>query len=660
MKEGVLVTEINVEFSVVFKPKSNGFLGVIKVINNSQNTLENWNFHFNFIRRLEKVNISQGILKEQIGDYHIVAPLNVLALPPGESYIFECLYPDCRFEHLSDLPKGGFITIEANKKIKILQANILSKVDFPKTDFKSQQISDGFSPAKYGVIPKPNLFEVKKDKFKIEFPILMSESNCDFPELLTLLPEMENRIFKVAKEEKGRIHLLKNNLLGEEAYILDITKDQIKIQGGSQKGAFYGLITLWQYLGSIEGATPRKSIEIPLCHIQDAPEYSFRGFMLDVSRHFFSVSEIKKVLDFLALLKINYFHWHLTDDEGWRIEIDNYPELTKIGSKRGFGEKISPHCSGGSKTYGAFYSKKDINEIVSYAHKRGIEIIPEIDIPGHARAAIISLEELLKEKEDASEYISVQHYKDNILCPGLKETEIVLQAIFEEVCQLFPGKYIHIGGDEVPEGVWRNSPACQERIKSQGIYDVRSLYGELVESVRKLISSKGKTMLAWEEVAESEKVNSEAVLGIWTHPESARKVLKKGFSVVMCPGQYTYFDMVHSKHPLDAGFYWTEPITLEKAYSFEPREPHLISKKERNQVLGVQGNLWTELVDSFQKLEYMVFPRIFAISETAWTHPVNKDLNCFYKRVLNISNSIFKKKGISFRDPQSEVKGLYK
>ncbi len=415
-------------------------------------------------------------------------------------------------------------------------------------------------------------------------------------------------------------------------YRLNITDSSVSIYGGKNEGVFWGIQSLLQLLGASDSI----SLKIPCCHIHDYPRYSWRGMHLDVCRHFFTKEEVKKYLDLLALYKFNIFHWHLTDDQGWRIEIKKYPLLTQIGSirKETVIGKPSDTARYDGKAYEGFYTQEDIREIVAYAQERHITIVPEIEMPGHALAALSACPQFsccMEPLEPATTW----GVFDDVYCAGNDSTFEFLENILSEVCELFPGKYIHIGGDECPKDRWMLCEKCQRRIRSENLKDEHESQSYFIRRIEKFLNSKGKQIIGWDEILEGGLAPNAAVMS-WRGTEGGIEAAKQKHYVVMSPGKPCYFDHYQSKNkksePLAIGGY----NPLESVYNYEPT-PKQLSISERKYILGAQGNVWTEYITDFNQVEYMSVPRMCALAETLWTPSAKKNYNNFIARLKNHS-----------------------
>jgi len=431
------------------------------------------------------------------------------------------------------------------------------------------------------------------------------------------------------------IEFLKDPKLDEEAYRLTVSKSKIRIEARTDKGAFYAVQTLRQLMPvSIEKGKGPKQFELPILTIEDSPSFSYRGMHLDVGRHMYSVDFIKKYIDALAMLKMNTFHWHLTEDQGWRIEIKKYPKLQTIAAYRD--ETLVGHYSDqphqfDGKRYGGYYSQEEIKEVVTYANNRFVTIIPEIEMPGHSQAAIAAYPELGCSGEQV-EVAKKWGVFEEVYCPS-EATFQFLEDVIDELITLFPGKYIHIGGDEAPKTRWKNCKHCQELIKDKDLGDEHGLQSYFIARMERYINSKGKQIIGWDEILEGGLAPNATVMS-WRGLSGAIEAAKSGHDVIMTPTSHCYFDYYQSENdnePLAIGGY----LPLEKVYNFNPI-PDELSTEDSKFVLGVQGNIWTEYMPSVDQVEYMAFPRILAMSEVVWSHSTNKNYEEFLCRVAHM------------------------
>ena len=423
-----------------------------------------------------------------------------------------------------------------------------------------------------------------------------------------------------------------------EGYILDITPENIIIKAKDGAGMFYAVQTLKQIIPVQAYETPLdlERVSLPTMKIDDAPHFPYRGFMLDCSRHFWDVETIKEVLDILAMHKMNRFHWHLTEDQGWRIEIKKYPLLTEIGSLRE--QTTTGHNEGlDGIPYGGYYTQKEIKEIVKYAKERFITIVPEIEIPGHSLGALSAYPWLGCEGEEGN-YKTWAYWgvSKQIACAGKESTFKFWEDVLDEVMDLFPGEYIHIGGDEAPRDMWKECPHCQQRIKENGLKNEAELQSYVNNRIEAHLKKNGRKMIGWDEILEG-GVSQDATIMSWRGTVGGIAAAKKGNHVIMTPGDYCYLDYRQTtdrKDELDSnGSY----VPLRKSYSFNPYDQ--LSKDEEKYILGVQGNLWTEYVTTPMQLQYKALPRLGAIAEIGWSNPSpeTKDVEEFIGRAKELA-----------------------
>jgi hexosaminidase len=441
-------------------------------------------------------------------------------------------------------------------------------------------------------------------------------------------------IFKIDESLAGE--------LGKEGYKMSVSSSGIEISAPRPAGLFYGVQTLYQLLPPGIYGDPAKQagkdvdLIVPCVEITDTPAFSWRGMHLDVSRHFFPKEFIKKYIDLIALHKMNVFHWHLTDDNGWRIQIDRYPLLTQVAAWRADREGIpwtecQPQRPGEPATYGGFYTKEEIREIVEYARQRFVTIIPEIEMPGHTSEVFAAYPEFSCTGEKTTVQTGSYWPNTDIFCAGKDETFNFIDNVLDEVMELFPSEYIHIGGDEADKTAWKSCPSCQARIRKEGLSGVDELQGYFVNRIEKYINSKGRKMIGWDEILEG-GLAPEATIMSWRGFEGGVEAARQGHQVVMCPGSHCYFDHYQADPDFQPQAF-SGLTTLKKVYSFRP-VPSGLNQEEQKLVLGGQGNLWTEYISTTSYAEYMALPRMTALAEVLWS-PENKlDWDDFKNRML--------------------------
>jgi hexosaminidase len=438
--------------------------------------------------------------------------------------------------------------------------------------------------------------------------------------------------------------------LGAEGYALTVTPDSVVIRAPAGAGLFYGMQTLLQLLPPEIFSTNRVTNvvwQMPAVQIEDWPRFEWRGFMLDTSRHFFTPTEIKTLLEPMALQKLNRFQWHLTDDQGWRIEIEKYPKLTQTGAWRsGVGFGLDPNATtayGPDGRYGGYYTPADIRDVIKYAAARYITIVPEIEMPGHSTAALAAYPQFSCTGGPFAVPIT-GGILTGVYNPADEETFKFLADVLSEVFRLFPGKYVHLGGDEVPKATWQNSPVCQALMKREGLTNEDDLQGWMMQRMEKFTQAHGRIPIGWSEIMEGGVATNTVVMD-WIG--GATEAAGRGHDVVMTPTRFCYFDYYQSTNLV------TEPraiggfLPLKQVYTFEP-VPVTLPPKDTEHLLGAQGNLWTEYIPNLPQAEYMIFPRLTALAEVDWSSPSARDFEDFSCR-LRVEFQRFDELGINYR-----------
>lgn len=416
-----------------------------------------------------------------------------------------------------------------------------------------------------------------------------------------------------------------------EAYDLKVSQAGIELTSGSKSGLFYGIQTLIQLIHSNNGS-------IPHVQIKDQPRFGYRGMHLDVGRHLFSVDFIKKYIDMMSHFKFNTFHWHLTEDQGWRVEIKKYPKLQEKAAYRnetviGRSSTKTRHLAQyNGERYGGYYSQDQIKEVVQYASERFIQVIPEIELPGHAQAALTAYPHLGCTGGPYEVARSWGVFQD-IYCAGKESTFEFLEDVFDEVLPLFPGKYVHIGGDEAPKSRWEKCPHCQQRMKEEGLADEHELQSYFVQRMEKYLNSKGKTMIGWDEILEG-GLAPNAVVMSWRGEEGGIAAAQQNHQVIMTPTTWCYFDY-YQTDPTSEPLAINSIVTVEDVYGYEPI-PASLTPEQSKYVLGSQCNLWSEYITTEDHAEYMVYPRAMAMAEVIWSPKQDRDYTEFVNRASNL------------------------
>jgi hexosaminidase len=481
--------------------------------------------------------------------------------------------------------------------------------------------------AHLALIPKPLTVILGGDDFVLTPTTMISAGSCEGAGMLLanyLRPAtgFPLPVVSGAQDDSPMIALALNESLvgGDEAYRIEVNVAGVRLQARSETGLKYAVQTLRQLLPSaIFSARVVRDVvwRIPGIVVEDAPRFGWRGGHLDVCRHFFDADYVKHYIDLLALHKFNRFHWHLTDDQGWRIEIQRYPRLAEVGAWRK--ETMIGHYSDtprrfDGRPYGGYYTQAQIRDVVAYAQARGIMVLPEIEMPGHAQAAIAAYPELgnVQTPLDVGREWGIIENVFNVEATTLT----FLQHVLEEVLDLFPGRHIHIGGDEVPKTQWKHSPQVQARMKALGLADEDALQSYFIRQMDMFLTSRERVLVGWDEILEG-GLAANAIVMSWRGEEGGIAAARQNHDVVMCPWQHTYFDH-YQVDPQSEGVAIGGLTTLEKVYGYEPIPPAL-SPDEARHVLGTQGQLWTEYIPTPERLEYMAYPRLCALAEVAWS-----------------------------------------
>jgi hexosaminidase len=516
------------------------------------------------------------------------------------------------------------------------------------------------SQVKLAVIPLPKLLVEKKGSFKLNGKTVISFKQQELRKLALFTQTAINETAQINLDLADVFNKQKNNRIileldpsvktNAEGYVLDVTPAGITIKANAEHGLFYGLQTLVQLI-PVEG-----NKKIPAVHIEDEPRFSWRGMMLDVCRHNWSVDFIKRFIDQLAYHKLNKLHWHLTEDQGWRIEIKKYPKLQEVAAWRNGTQLGYERKKDDGIKYGGYYTQEQIKEVVAYATSRFVEVIPEIEMPGHAVAAItaypnLACNDLSFENGKPHEVRKVWGVSKDIYCAGNDTVFAFLQDVLTEVMPLFPSKYIHIGGDEAPHEAWAKCPKCQKRMKEEGLKSEAELQSWFIRRMEKFINAHGKSLVGWEEIMDG-GLSPTATVHSWLGVESGLKASQMGNDVIMSPYSHLYFDgyQAESKiEPVAIGYF----VPLDTVYSFEPRHPKM-SDKDAQHLLGAQANVWTEFIGTEKYFDYMVYPRMDALAEVTWTPKEKKNFGNFQFRLQNQLLRYDKNK-INYRIPTPQV-----
>lgn len=509
--------------------------------------------------------------------------------------------------------------------------------------------SSSWVNAQLPLIPQPGSAQIMNGSFTIHEGTTLGGETSLRPAVEFLRAGLEELLsvrVSAGNSAGAAIWLGTDSLGKKEAYTLTVSPEGIRITGNDAAGAFYGVQSLLQLAG--------QSPVIPACRIADAPRFAYRGLHLDVGRNMFSPDFLKKYIDLMAFYKLNTFHWHLTEDQGWRIEIKKYPELQRVAAYRNetlIGhKKDSPHRFDG-KPYGGFYTQEEARELVRYAAERYITVIPEIEMPGHASAALAAYPYLGCRGEN---YRTATFWGvfDEVFCAGKDSTFTFLEDVLDEIMAIFPSKYIHIGGDECPKTRWKACPRCQARMKEQHLQNEHELQSYFIRRIEKYLNGKGREIIGWDEILEG-GLSPNATVMSWQGEAGGIAAARQKHRVIMTPESHLYFDYYQSLDPAEpTAAAWFTP--LDKVYSYEPY-PQELEPEFYPYISGVQGNLWSEYTTTAAQAEYMAFPRALAVAEIAWTAPEQKNYSRFLER-LRRHETVLKRKGVNYFDRYEELK----
>jgi len=671
------------------------FWAHITLENQSSIPLTHWQLGFTFQRIITVLDGAKIV--QQIGDYYLLDSDQIPSIAPGGSATFK-VQGKYTLRNEDDLPTDYFLILrDANDKVNgpvpIMGKNVLLPY---KPVFLTPGINDYELNIQHNETPiegnPPDLVLPVESSLIVPLPVEITLAKGNFilkPDTAILVQSKYENVIKIAEQLNQSLnaasgyHLMvqisnediqpENSILfttqgtspdlGNEGYLLKVTPKRVTVQAITGAGFFYGMQSLKQlfppeiwrenaHKHSI-ASDVKSNIrwEIPCLSIKDYPRFAYRGVLLDSARHFFTTDQVKRLLDLMAMHKLNTFHWHLSDDEGWRIQIIQYPQLTEIGAWRGYDLAIPPALGTSNiNRYGGFYTQDDIRNIVRYAQDRYITIIPEIDIPAHSRALIRSLPDKLKDANDHTIYSSVRGFHDNVLSPCMETTYEVINHIIDEIVELFPGPYIHIGVDERPKNAWKDSPACIALMKKEGLNNTDELQHHFVNKIQGMLASKNKSVAAWEEAMKGGKLEKKPMPLIysWKSAEEGLKAAEQGYDVILTPASNLYLELAYSADPSEPGDYWSGYVDTFTVYAYKPIPPNL-SAEAKMRVKGIEGALWSEYISSPERLDYLAFPKMSALAEVAWTSASRRNWRNFSMRMGHLHLPRLDQYGVNYR-----------
>ena len=531
--------------------------------------------------------------------------------------------------NLSCGPEGLFILDKNENKIdcKIIPLQFENPID--KIIYSDEQ-EKNFVP----IIPLPQKLSLQKET------VQLNSLNFKIPSGEKVFFENFNNFLKSSKinfnTSTGHLIILEKHNLNSESYKILIDKHSVTIHYSDYAGKFYAIITLIQLINFYK-------TNLPLGFIEDTPVLNWRGMHLDCARQFYSIQEIKRLLDYMSYFKLNRFHWHLTDNEAWRIELSKYPNLTKVGAFRGYNEKIPPFYGTGYSKSGGYYTRTEIKDLIDYAKRRNIEIMPEIDLPAHSWTLLQIMPELRDQTSNISSE-DVGNYPDNTINPALEETHTFLKNILEELSEIFSFHIIHVGVDERPKESWEGSPKVIEYMKKNNISSFDELQDDYMNKIISTLKDNQKLTAAWNEAAlpphndigssgSAGKVDKTCIIFAWEHPDVGIMSAKNGFKTVLCPGQKTYFDMAHNNSTFERGICWAATIEVKEVFDWQPLKEY--QPKEIENVLGIQGQLWSETITDKDYFDAMINPRLATLAEIAWSSKAKRTWSQFRSSLLH-------------------------
>ncbi|MCA1404097.1 beta-N-acetylhexosaminidase [Ensifer sp. IC3342] len=562
-------------------------------------------------------------------NFHEFAPPKGFVLGAGESWAFTVSGLHRQAKHCTDGTKSAYLTLSDGRHVPVAVSDLL--LEGVTSEPPPQRLPEGKLDLPFALQPWPAKIDVVPGD---GFPVVLYPapgSNKDEIRAVDTALALFHRLFPgghapftLASSPQGRpILFAEKPELASEAYALTFSEREIRLEYGAAAGRQYGLTTLAQLLDGArrEGGKFRFPVSGT---ISDRPRYGWRGCHLDVSRQFYPTADVMRLIDILAWFKLNIFHWHLTDDEAWRLEIKAYPTLTTLGVLRGPDEPMLPQLGNGAEPVGGFYSQEEVRAIVAHARALNIEVVPEIDIPGHSTAALVALPELADGQEAPESYHSVQGYPNNALNPAIPLTYEFLEKVFDEMVELFPSQYIHVGGDEVANGSWLASPLARNLMKREGISGTFALQSYFLKKVKQMLTARDRKLVGWNEVAHGGGVGTEGTLLMaWENPKVGIELAREDYDVVMTPGQAYYLDMAQAEAFQEPGASWAGTATPAHTYAYEAEGEFPEELKHR--MKGVQACIWSEHFLSRGYFNRLVFPRLSAIAEAAWTPKAQKD-----------------------------------
>ncbi len=565
-------------------------------------------------------------------NFHQYAPPTGFVLEPGASWRFTVRGLWRPAKHRTDGAKSAYLTFSDGTHHTIDVADLM--LEGRVSDPQKPLLPEGRVTEPFSLLPWPKQAQLQAGETPLVLYPAAGSTLADVKAMDTVL-SLHRRLFSAAHQpfsliavEQGKaVGFQQSASLAAEAYELTFAEDEIVLAYGGDAGRQYGLTALAQLH---DGARRNAALfRFPGSGtITDEPRYGWRGCHLDVSRQFAPAPDVLRLIDILAWYKMNVFHWHLTDDEAWRFEVRAYPQLTTVGVMRGPDEPMLPQLGNAAEPVGGFYTQADVAAIIAHASELNVEVVPEVDIPGHSTAILAALPELVDGQEAPDSYRSVQGFPNNALNPAIEETYVFLGKVFDEMVELFPSKLIHIGGDEVADNTWMASPLARKLMEKEGLDGTFGLQSHFMKRIQKMLADRGRSMAGWDEVSHGGGVDPDGTLLMaWRAPEVGVELAKEGYDVVMTPGQAYYLDMVQDEAWQEPGASWAGTVPPHHTYHYEAVGDFPEDLKPR--LRGVQACIWTEHFLNRDYFNHLVFPRLPAVAEAAWTPRERKDWDRF-------------------------------
>lgn len=605
-----------------------------ELINLSNRTFTDFAFAYSSLSRLTDESVCENVvLARKFGHFHEYLPPEGIVLEPQGVWRFSVDGIGRRARHLTDGAQNPYLIFEDGTTEPIVAGDLLQRGRASMTP--DPRLPNGYLEAPLHLTPWPEVCAIAETRCCPAALFADDSADDEAKAAIHSVAALHDRLFPefpsplaLTKVDGGLpIDFLKDGSLSGEAYKIEFDADRVCVRFGGAAGRHYALISLAQLVYGTRADFKR--FRFPLTGtIEDRPRHGWRGCHLDVSRQYFPLADVANLIDILAWHKFNVFHWHLTDDEGWRLEIGAYPSLTEVGAWRGPHEKMPALLGSGGVRYGGYYSKDDVGQIIAHAASLQVDVLPEIDIPGHCTAALLSVPEMTDGQEAPDCYRSVQGFPNNALNPAVPETYDFLEAVFGEVADLFPHPYVHVGGDEVAAQSWMASPLARKLKQEQGLESTNELQSYFLRKIQAMLAGMGKKMAGWDEVSYGGGVEPEGTLLMaWQSPEVGKKLAQVGYDVVMTPGQAYYLDMVQSDEWPEPGASWAGTSSVEHTYGFDAAKEFDTELGER--LKGIQACIWTEHLARRGMFRRLVFPRLSAIGESAWTSAKQKNWHRF-------------------------------